>query len=151
MADTAQKYYLPVGLPEPAPYPEGLGKEYWDAARNNELVVQRCNACKTWQWGPEFICHKCFSTDYSYEKVSGKGILYSWERAWYPVHPALKDAVPYVVVLVELPDAGNVRMVGNLIGDPTQEIVIGSKVEAVYEHHNDADPPFTLVHWKVVS
>ena len=30
----------------------------------------------------------------------------SWERAWHPVHPALKDHGPYIVVLVELPDAG---------------------------------------------
>ena len=39
-------------------------------------------------------------------------------------------------------------MVGNLLGDPQQEVVIGSKVEAVFEDHNDADPPFTLVQWR---
>ena len=60
-----------------------------------------------------------------------------------------KDHGPYVVVLVELPDAGGVRMVGNLLGDPQQEVKIGAAVEAVFEPHDDAKPPFTLVQWKL--
>ena len=53
------------------------------------------------------------------------------------------------MVLVELPDAGNVRMLGNLLGDPRQEVRIGADVEAVFEPHDDAKPPFTLVQWKL--
>jgi uncharacterized OB-fold protein len=53
-----------------------------------------------------------------------------------------------VVVLVELPHAGGVRMVGNLLGDPRQEVPIGAPVDAVFEPHDDATPPFTLVHWR---
>ena len=64
------------------------------------------------------------------------------------MHPALKDHGPYIVVLVELPDAGPVRMIGNLLGDPTQEVPIGAPVEAVFEPHDDATPPFTLVQWR---
>jgi uncharacterized OB-fold protein len=52
------------------------------------------------------------------------------------------------VVVVELPHAGKVRMLGNLLGDPRQDVVIGAEVEAVFEHHNDAEPPFTLVQWR---
>lgn len=143
--------YLPEGLPQPASYPDGLAAEYWEAARRHELLVQRCNACKTWQWGPELICYQCHSFDLGYERVSGRGLVYSWERAWYPVHPALKEAVPYIVVLVELPDAGNVRMVGNLLGEGQQEVVIGTPVEAVFEDHEEAEQPYTLVQWRVVS
>lgn len=146
--DTAQRYYLPEGLPQPAPYPEGLAKEFWEATRRHELIVQRCNGCETWQWGPEFICYNCHSDNLRYDRVSGRGTIFSWERPWYPVHPALQKGVPYIVVLVELADAGNVRMVGNLLGDPQQEIVIGSAVEAVFEDHADAEPPYTLVQWR---
>jgi uncharacterized OB-fold protein len=56
---------------------------------------------------------------------------------------------PYVVVLVELPDAGNVRMLGNLLGDPRQEVRIGADVTVVFEAHDDAKPPFTLAQWKL--
>jgi hypothetical protein len=64
------------------------------------------------------------------------------------VHPALRGHGPYLVVLVELPAAGGVRMVGNLLGDPMQTVQIGAVVEAVFEPHDDAAPPFTLVQWR---
>ncbi len=143
--------YLPAGLPAPAPYPDGLAAEYWEANRRHELVVQRCTACKGWQWGPEFICYRCHSDQLTYERVSAGGRIYSWERCWYPVHPVLQKGVPYLVVLVELSGADNVRMVGNLLGNPLQDVAIGAEVEAVFEDHNDADPPFTLVQWQVVE
>ena len=104
------------------PENDGLDKPFWDATRRGELLVQRCNACGTFQWGPEWICHKCLSFDLDWHKVSGRGRIYSWERPWHPVHPALKGHGPYIVVLVELPDAGNVRMLGNLLGDPKQDV-----------------------------
>lgn len=144
--DTAP--YLPAGLPIPAPAVDGLDKEYWEAARRHELVVQRCNSCQGFQWGPEWLCYQCHSFDLGWHRVSGKGTVYSWERIWHPVHPALKEACPYMVVLVELPDAGNVRMVGNLLGDALQEVTIGMPVEAVFEDHHAAN--VTLVQWRAV-
>ena len=54
-----------------------------------------------------------------------------------------------MIVLVELPHADNVRVVGNLIGDPVQPLVIGAAVEGVFEQHSDEDPPFALLQWAV--
>jgi uncharacterized OB-fold protein len=145
---TEKKYYLPEGLPAPRAQRDGLDKEFWDATRRHELVVQRCGGCGTFQWGPEWICHKCHSADHlGWHKVSGRGRLFSWIRSWNPVHPALKEACPYIVAVVELPDAGNVRMVGNLLGDPAQNPPFDAAVEAVFEDHDEA----TLVQWKVVG
>jgi uncharacterized OB-fold protein len=80
-----------------------------------------------------------------WQQVPALGRIYTWERVWHPVHPALESACPYLVVVVELPDAGNLRMVGNLLGDPMQQVRIGAPVEAVFEDHDE----FTLVHWRV--
>jgi uncharacterized OB-fold protein len=140
--------YLPPGLPLPAPAVDGLDREYWEAAKRHQLVVQRCKRCDGFQWGPEWLCHRCHSFDLGWHQVSGRGRVYSWERVWHPVHPALKEACPYLVVLVELPDAGNVRMVGNLLGDPMQDVAIGADVEAVFEDHEAEG--VTLVQWRVV-
>ena len=82
--------------------------------------------------------------------MAGQGRIYSYQRPHHPVHSALNGHGPYIAVLVELPHAGNVRMVGNLLGDPQQDVRIGASVEAVFEHHPNADPPFTLVQWQVV-
>ena len=141
--------YLPAGLPIPVPENDNLSAPYWSALRENRLLVQRCHACGTWQFGPEWICHHCHRFDPEWVEVEPRGRIYSWERVWHPVHPCLKEHGPYLVVLVELPQAGNVRMLGNLLGDPRQEVVIGAEVEGVFEHHPDADPPYTLMQWRV--
>ena len=140
--------YLPAGLPAPFLDAEGLSAPFWDGLRAGRLRVQRCTHCGTWQFGPEWICHRCLRFELAWVEVEPEGRIYSWERVWHPVHPALKAHGPYIVVLVELPDAGNVRMLGNLLGDPHQEVKIGAEVQAVFEPHDDASPPFTLVQWK---
>jgi uncharacterized OB-fold protein len=137
---------LPPGLPAPMAARDGLDTPYWEGARAHELRVQRCAACGTWRWGPEWICHACLSFETEWVRVDPVGRIYSWERIWHPVHPALGDAVPYVIVLVELPHAGGVRMIGNLFGDPRRVIAIGAPVRAVFEDH---EPGYTLVHWKI--
>ena len=142
--------YLNPGLPQPVPSPDDLDAPFWQGLADEQVVIQKCGDCSAWQWGPEWICHHCLSENMTYEKVSGNGVIYSYERVWHPVHPALKEQGPYIVVLVELPGAGNVRVVGNLVGDAEQEVKIGSEVTAVFEHHHDADLAFTLLQWQVV-
>jgi uncharacterized OB-fold protein len=142
--------YLRPGLPAPAPAPDGLDKPFWEGLRAERLLLQRCNDCDRWQWGPEWCCHRCRSFDLRYEETPAEGVIYSHERIWHPVHPALTDQGPYIVVLVELPHADQVRMVGNLIGDPQQTLTIGAPVEGAFEHHEDVDVPHTLLHWAVL-
>lgn len=141
--------YLPAGLPIPAPEPDGLSAPYWSGLREGRLRVQRCGACGTWQFGPEWLCHHCHAFDPAWVDVPARGRIYSWERVWHPAHAALHGHGPYLVVLVELPHAGGVRMVGNLLGDPLQEVRIGAEVEGVFEAHDAAEPPYTLLHWRV--
>ncbi len=149
MAKDASGPYLPPGLPIPRPTPDGMDRGFWEAAARHELAVQRCGKCHTLQFAPEFLCHQCYSLEMTWHRLSGRGRIYSWERIWNPAHPALKDACPYLVVLVELSDGDGVRMVGNLIGDPMQQVRIGAEVEAVFEDH--PDQKFTLIQWRVVS
>jgi uncharacterized protein len=141
------QFYLPEGLPTPTAAPDGLSAPYWEGTRLNRLRIQKCRGCGAWQWGPEWICHRCHSFDVGWEDIVGRGRIYSYQRPWHPVHPALNGRGPYIVVLVELPEYGNVRMVGNLLGDPRQEVTIGASVESTFEHHGE----FTLVHWKLTN
>jgi uncharacterized OB-fold protein len=139
--------YLPTGLPVPVADPDGLTAPYWEALKAEKLLVQRCPGCGTWQWGPEWICHHCHSTSIDFVEVPPAGVLYSWERVWHPVHPALNQAGPYLIGLIELPSAGRVRMVGNILGDPLREPRIGEPMRGVFEHSQDALQDYTLLHW----
>lgn len=146
--NTADPIYLPAGLPIPVAEPDGLSSPYWEGLRQGRLLVQRCGHCHAWQFGPEWICHVCHAFDPQWTEVEPCGRIYSWERVWHPSHAALKRHLPYLVVIVELPLAGGVRMVGNLLGDPLQEVAIGAEVEGGFEHHPQADPPYSLLQWR---
>ena len=139
----------PPGRRLAQPQATEIDAPYWEGLRENKLRVQRCNDCGGWQWGPEWICHHCRSEAVGFEEVAAEGVIYSYERVWHPVHPALAEQGPYIVVLVSLPHADDVRVVGNLLGDPRQDVEIGAAVEAVFEHHPDETPAFTLVQWRL--
>jgi uncharacterized OB-fold protein len=145
------EHYLPAGLPIPVPENDNLSAPFWNGLRENRVMVQHCRKCGTWQHAPEWICHACHAIDPPFEQVAPRGRIYSWERVWHPVHACLNGHGPYVVVVVELPDAGNVRMLGNLLGDPMQDVVIGAEVQGVFEHHAGASPSFTLLQWQYVK
>jgi uncharacterized OB-fold protein len=143
------KHYLPDGLPIPAPEQDSLSAPYWEGLQRERLRVQRCRQCAQVQWGPEWICHRCHAFDLAWKDVEPRGQIYSWERVWHAVHPALKNAVPYLVVLVELASHPEVRLIGNLLGDPLQSIAIGQAVVGVFEHHVTSNPAYSLLHWRV--
>ena len=141
--------YLPDGLPAPRPEPDGLSAPYWAGLARNELWVQRCAHCGHWQWGPEYLCFRCHRFDVGWERVEPTGRIFSWERPWHPVNPALNGHGPYLVVLVELPGAAGIRIVGNLLGDPMQSVRIGAEVDGVFEHHRHQAGDYALLQWKV--
>lgn len=142
------EWVLPAGLPRPVPSSEGLGAEFWAGTLDHQLLIQRCETCRQWQWGPEIICRSCGSEQLGYEAADPVGTIYSWQRCWYPVHPSLKESLPYVVLLVALDSAAGVRLVGNLVGDAEQPFAIGDRVTAVFEDH-PGDDPYTLVQWQL--
>ncbi|MGE0542162.1 MAG: Zn-ribbon domain-containing OB-fold protein [Dehalococcoidia bacterium] len=139
--------YLPSGLPIPAPARDGLDQPFWSGLQEDRLLLQFCDHCQHWQWGPEWICYRCHSSALSFRPVEPSGFIYSYERIWHPVHRALGDFGPYIVVLVELPQADGVRLVGNLLGDPRQRVEIGEPVRGVFEHHHGEESRYTLLQW----
>jgi len=145
VTESAHRGYLPAGLP--APQADALSQPYWDGLRRHRLLVQRCSHCNTWQWGPEWLCHRCHAFDPDWVEVSPHGVIETFARVWHPAHPALATHGPYLVVLVALPGADGIRMVGNLLGDPLRPVRIGAAVSGRFEDHADAAAPFTLLQW----
>jgi len=142
--------YLPSGLPAPLDE-EGVAAPFWQGLQQGVLRVQRCASCATWQFGGEWLCHACHAFDPAWVEVAPEGRLYSWERVWHPVHPALQACGPYLAVLVELPHAGGLRMLGNLLGDPMQTLQIGAELQGVFEPHPAGldQPAYSLLQWRL--
>jgi len=135
--------YLPDGMPLPAIETDSAG--FWEAAKRHELVAQRCTDCGAFRHPPMPVCYNCQSLNFEWAKVSGKGKVWNRIIAHHPVHPALRDREPYNVVLVDLDDAPGVRMVGNLIDCPNEEVKVGMPVKVCFE---DKTEDITLPQWQ---
>jgi hypothetical protein len=112
---------LPDITPEMAPF--------FAAARRRELVVQRCRGCGAYRFPARDICSRCLAREASWERVSGRGTIFSFAIMHQAYHPAFE--VPYAVVVVELEEG--VRMLSNVVDCPLSELTIGMPVEVVFE------------------
>ena len=63
----------------------------------------------------------------------GRGIVYSFTIVHHPVAPELAEHVPYVIALVDFPDAPGARLVVNILGGVSHEIEIGMEVAIVWD------------------
>ena len=67
-------------------------------------------------------------------KSSGRGVIYSYSIVDRPLHAGFVDALPYVVVLVELADQPGLRILTNLVDVPEgTSLSCGMPVEVVFE------------------
>jgi uncharacterized OB-fold protein len=123
--------YLPSDFA--ASFPDQYTREYWDRTARGELAFQRCADCKTFRHPPGPICPNCSSFAAEWSQVTGRGAVYTYTVVTHAVHPALVDAVPFNVVLVEFPDAPGVRLLTNLVDVEPDELATGMEVEVVYE------------------
>lgn len=144
-------YYLPTVLGTPRPLDSGLDLPFHEGLREHRVVLQRCASCRAWQWPPEVLCHRCHSFDMTWQEPSSlEGGVYTWTRVRHAAREGLEGSVPYVVVVTELDAADGSRLVGNLLGDPEQDVTAGMRVVPVFEDHDDAGQPYTLLHWRAV-
>jgi len=100
----------------PKPVPDADTRPFWDAVASRSLIVQRCAACEKWIWQPKPMCNRCQTPEPVWTPVTGRARVVSWTVVHPPVLPVWQDAVPFVILLVELDDAPGVRMIGQLVG-----------------------------------
>lgn len=114
------------------PHPNELDLEFFEAITGTGMLhVQRCASCGDHHHPPRLYCPDCFSGDYSFAEVSGRGTVYSYTVSHVTAEAAWKDAVPYATIVVEL-DEGP-RLVGSARGFGLDEIKIGAPVRVVPE------------------
>jgi len=133
-------------LPDPED-PENA--PFWAATARGELHIQRCTGCGRRRMPPRPMCPSCRSLDERWEKVSGRGAIWSFVVPHPPLLPAYAEVAPYNVVLVELEEDPTLRLVGNLVesaegpldGIDPSTIEIGEKVRVVFSAVGDVHLP----------
>ena len=114
---------------------------FWDGTAVGELRIQSCNACEAVRFPPGPACPACGALDRGYVVASGRGTVFSFAIHRHPPVPG-KD-LPILLPLVAL-DEG-VRMVGELVDLPEDELRIGLAVQVDYRRIDDE---LTLPIWR---
>lgn len=125
---------------KPLPKPTPTSLPFWAAARRHELSLQRCGACHKFIYYPRERCPHCFSDRLGWERVSGRGKVYSYTVVRRASSRAFDQ--PYVLAIVEL-DEG-VRMTTDIEAAP-ERVKVGIPVVV---HFDDVTPEHTLVKFK---
>jgi uncharacterized OB-fold protein len=128
---------------KPLPKPTPTSRPFWDAAKRHELTIQRCGACKSYVYYPRDRCPKCFADQLEWQRVSGRGRVYSYTVVRRASARSFGDA-PYVLAIVEL-DEGP-RMTSNIVAPP-EKVRVDMPVEVFFD---DVMPDRTLVKFKPV-
>lgn len=114
--------------PLPAPSPESL--PFWEACGRNELMLQRCHACGRAWFPPAGLCPHCWSRGWTWDSMSGQGVVVSFVVYRRPYHPHPSLMPPYVVAVVEL--AEGPRLATRLVAVEPDDVRCGMAVEVAF-------------------
>ncbi|WP_199747878.1 thiolase C-terminal domain-containing protein [Actinomadura sp. WAC 06369] len=122
-----------AGRPLPRLTPEN--EFFWTSGADGRLRVQECEACSALIHPPQPVCRYCRGTALGVREVSGRATLIGFtvnHRFGLPGLPA-----PYVVAQVALEDDPRVRLTTNAVGCDPGDLVLGMRMEVVFEHVED--------------
>lgn len=128
----------------PLPTPTTLSRPFWDACRDQRLVVQECSGCTQLRFIPSAFCPRCLCTDHIWVESAGFGRIMTLTVVHRPPTPAF--TAPYVVAVVSL-DEG-FEMFTNIVGCKPEDVRIGHRVRATFEI---LTPEITLPFFRVVE
>ena len=116
---------------KPLPAISSMNQPYWDGLRRRELKLQRCNDCSQTWYPPTPFCPVCWSRNFAWQKLSGRGKVNSWVVFHQAYFSSFKDDVPYNVAEVELEEGP--RLLTNLVAVDNRDITLGMPVEIVFD------------------
>jgi uncharacterized protein len=96
---------------------------YWEATKQNKLLLKKCDDCGETHWYPRAICPHCSSSNTSWYEGSGKGKIYSYSVM-------RRAEIPYVMAYVTL-DEG-VSVLTNIVECDFDNLSIDQPVEVVF-------------------
>ena len=101
------------------------------------IMIQKCQDCGHFQHPPDDICYACQGWNLEFVACEGTGVVESCARVHHPLHPALKDKIPYVIAIISVDGATGCNVQGNVVNCAAEDVRIGQKVRAIYEEVDD--------------
>ena len=126
MTDHSGKF-MPRSRPETA--------AWWEACREEKLMIQRCSQCGAFQFYPRIVCTSCMSDQVEWFQASGRAKVVTFTVCRLPVAKAYAADVPYVVALVQLEEGPT--MMSNIVQCDPESVLCGMPLEVVFEVWSD--------------
>jgi uncharacterized protein len=94
---------------------------YFGHCATHEFHLQCCASCNLLRYPPTTGCPWCSHPQATWTAVEGRGTVYTYAEVHHAIQPALKDHLPYLILIVELDTQNGVptghdalRVTGNL-------------------------------------
>src|ERR1700689_4496227 len=131
----SQKISMTEGFTRPLPVVDEQSAPYWHAGADGVLRFVECHACGALLHPPQPVCRYCRSDDLGTADVSGRAIVVGFtvnHQMWDPRFPP-----PYIVATVAVEEDPRVRLITNLVDADPDEVLVGMRVRARFEHIED--------------
>jgi uncharacterized protein len=119
----------------PQPVANADSQPYWNAAREDRLVIRQCKSCGEKHFMPRHLCPYCWSEDLAWIDAKGTGSVHSFTVIRRASDPAFASLVPYVVALIDLEEGP--RMMANILGEDALSVRIGDRVRVTFQDRGD--------------
>ena len=156
---TIEANYL--GMPLRLDAADHENRAYFGFCARHRFHLQRCEACDLVHYPPGTACPWCGDPHSEWVPVEGRGTVHSYTEVHHAIHPAFRQASPYLVLLVELDTQRGVpteheaiRVLGNLVTpdgalappDLVRQVGIGTRVRMVF---TDVAEGLSLPQWAI--
>lgn len=108
---------------------------FWNATREQRLVLPWCLDCERPFFYPRAICPRCLGTVIEHRESTGTGTVYAVTVEHRPQNPMMAALAPYAVALVELSEG--IRMLSTVVGCPAADVTVGMPVLVTWEPLSD--------------
>ncbi|WP_063063122.1 thiolase C-terminal domain-containing protein [Nocardia violaceofusca] len=119
----------------PLPQLTAQNEFFWTAGADDRLRIQQCRTCAELIHPPQPVCRYCHGTVMGVREVSGVATLIGFTHNQRFGLPGLPP--PYVVGQVALAEDPRIRLTTTVIGCEAADLVLGMRMEVVFEQHED--------------
>ncbi|WP_020372101.1 Zn-ribbon domain-containing OB-fold protein [Rhizorhabdus wittichii] len=120
----------------PRPLIRPVSRPFWEALREERILLQHCRACDRFVHYPRSFCPHCEADDLDWREVSGRGRIISFSLANRPVSADFAECAAQMLAIVEMEHG--VRMATTLVAAKDVPEV-GAPVTAVFDHDSFDD------------
>lgn len=121
----------PDGLTRLEPAESPSAKPFWDASREQRLVLQWCVPCDQVVHFPREVCPICLGEELDWRPASGDATVYAVTVEHRPQNPGLAAMAPYAVALVDLDEGA--RLLTNVVACDPDDVAVGDRVTVTWE------------------